>query len=253
MKRSAPPLYNQTYLNVGDGPVVILLHGLFGNIAMWKSTVESLKSNHRVVIPRLPIFDLPIEHTNVKYLAKVLHDFIDWNQFSNVTIVGHAIGGQVALLYAAQYPANVNRIVLTSSTGLFENSPFIQGNLSGFNDLEFIQEKVESAFYQPTNAPKELVEQVYSTVKSIPKRLTLGTLSKSSKKSNVASLLNKLSHPVLLIWGLDDKMTPPEVAFHFHDFLPNSEIKLIEECGHVPMVEQPDVFNRYIKDFINKL
>ncbi|NBP69269.1 MAG: alpha/beta hydrolase, partial [Cytophagia bacterium] len=212
MKQLTPPLYHQTYLNVGDGPVVILLHGLFGNIAMWKSTVEALKAKHRVVIPRLPIFDLPIEHTNVKYLAKVLHDFIDWHHFSNVTIVGHAIGGQLALLYSAEHPANVNRIVLTSSTGLFDHSPFTQGHSSGFNDLEFIQEKVQSAFYQPGNAPKALVEEVYSTVKSIPKRLTLGELSKSSGKNNVAPLLNKLSHPVLLIWGLDDKMTPPEVA-----------------------------------------
>ncbi len=252
MKPSNPPLYNQSYLSVGDGPVVILLHGLFGNIAMWRSLVDELRTNHRVVVPRLPIFDLPVQHTNVKYLAKVLHEFIEWNQLADVTLVGHAIGGQIALLYAAQHPSNVNRIVLTASSGLFENSPFIDGSSSGFMDLDFVQERVQAAFYKPDNAPKELVNEVFSAIRNIPKRLTLGTLSQSSKQSNVASLLNKLDHSVLLIWGLDDKITPPEVALHFHDFLPNSEIKFIENCGHVPTIEQSQVFNGYLVDFLNK-
>src|SRR6185436_17127500 len=118
MKRYDQPLYNQAYLHAGDGPVVLLLHGLFGNVAMWKPTVEALKSNYHVIIPRLPIFDLPVQQTNVKYLANVLHDFIETNELTDVTIVGHAFGGQVALLYAAQYSSNVKRIVLTGSSGL---------------------------------------------------------------------------------------------------------------------------------------
>jgi 2-hydroxy-6-oxonona-2,4-dienedioate hydrolase len=252
MRHSNPPLYNQSYLNIGHGPVVILLQGLFGNLGMWKSTIEALKDNFRVIVPRLPIFDLPIQHTNVKYLAKVLHEFIEWNELSNVTLVGHALGGQVALLYTAQHPANVRRIVLSASAGLLGKYPLADGPTSGFDDLEFVQEQVEAAFFEPGKTPVELVNDIFSTVKSIPKRITLDTLSRSSHQSNVASLLNRLDHATLLIWGLDDKITPPEMALHFHDFLLNSEIRFIEKCGHVPMIEQPETFNRHVLEFLRK-
>lgn len=250
--RSNPPMYSQAYLDIGDGPAIVLLHGLFGNLGMWRSTIEALKKDFRVVVPRLPIFDLPIQHTNVKYLARVLHEFIEWHKLSNVTLVGHALGGQVALLYTAQHPANVQTIVLTASAGLLENYPFAGGPTSGLNDLEVVQEQVEAAFYEPSKTPVELVNDVFSTVRNIPKRLTLDTLSRSSRQSNVASLLNRLDHCTLLVWGVDDRITPPEVALHFHDFLLNSEIRFIEKCGHVPMVEQPATFNRHVLEFVKK-
>ena len=94
MKKINPPLYNQTYVNTGNGPVVILLHGLFGNFGLWKKTVHALNERYHVIVPRFPIFDLPLQNTNVKYLVKVLEEFIEWNQLKNVTLVGHAIGGQ---------------------------------------------------------------------------------------------------------------------------------------------------------------
>lgn len=252
MKRSNPPLFSQSYLDRGDGAVIILLHGLFGNLSMWKSTVDMLTSEFRVIVPRLPIFDLPIQHSNVKYLTTILHEFIDWNQLSNVTLVGHALGGQVALLYAALHPANVNKIVLTASSGLIEKYPFAEGSVSRFYDLNAVQGQVESAFFEPTNTPVELVNDIYSTIQNIPKKLTLDSLTRSSRQSNVASFLNRLDHSTLLIWGLDDRITPPEVALHFHDFLINSEVKFIEKCGHVPMLEQPEMFNRFVMEFLRK-
>lgn len=199
-----------------------------------------------------PSFDLQMHHANVKYLAEILHEFIEWNKLSDVTLVGHAIGGQVALLYAARFPENVRLIVLTASFGLLENYPSLDGSSSDLSDLLFIKEQVEFAFFESGNAPKELVNEVYDTVCDIPKRLTVDMLSRSSRQSNVASILNRLDHPTLLIWGLSDPITPPEVALHFHDFLKNSEIKFIEKCGHVPMVEQPHTFNRHLIDYLNK-
>ncbi|HEV8512103.1 MAG TPA: alpha/beta hydrolase, partial [Cyclobacteriaceae bacterium] len=91
MKKINAPLYNQTYVNTGNGPVVILLHGLFGNFSLWKKTVDALTDKYHVIVPRFPIFDLPVHNTNIKYLVRVLEEFIEWNELTNVTLVGHAI------------------------------------------------------------------------------------------------------------------------------------------------------------------
>ena len=251
MKRSNPPLYNQTYIHVGQGPVVILLHGLFGNLKMWKPVIEALKENYQVVVPRLPLFELPIEHTTVKHLTKVLHDFIEWNQLSDITLVGHAIGGQVALMYTNQYPQNVERLVLTSSAGLMEKSPLFDPR-SEANSYHYVHDRVEEAFYNKQLVSDSFVDEIFMTVKNIPKRLTLGTFARSSQQTNVSSFLNRIDHPVLLVWGLDDKISLPETALHFHDLLPNSEIKFIDQCGHLPMLEQSNLFNQYVREFLEQ-
>jgi pimeloyl-ACP methyl ester carboxylesterase len=250
MKKANPPLYNQTYVNTGHGPTVILLHGLFGNFGMWQKTVEVLTENFHVVVPRLPIFDLPVHNTNVKYLVRVLHEFIEWNNLEDVILVGHAIGGQVALMYTYTHPTTVARLILSGSAGLFENSPFDEVTPAEITDYDFIYEKVNEAFYEPKAELSGFVDEIYATVQNIPKRLTIDSLIKSSKQNSVTFFLNKLDHPTLLIWGLEDKITPPEVAMHFHDFLQNSEIRFIEECGHVPMVEKPELFNRHVLSFL---
>jgi len=249
MRRANPPLFNQTYIDEGDGPCVVLLHGLFGNLRMWKAVVEVMKKDHRVIVPRLPIFDLPIEHTNIKFLAKVLHDYLDWNRITDVTLVGHAIGGQVALMYTNLHPSNVRKIVLTGSSGLFENSPFLQTDAKA-DSYSFVDEKVREVFFDKNFVPGRLVKEVYETVQNIPKRMALGELARSSKQASVSPFLGKLTHPVLLLWGLNDKITPPEVALHFHDLLPNSELKFLDQCGHLPMIEQSEQFNESMLAFL---
>lgn len=251
MKKKNPPLYNQAYISVGQGPVVILLHGLFGNLAMWKSVIEALKPDYKVIVPRLPLFELTIENTTVKYLTKTLHDFIDWHQLTDVTLIGHALGGQVALMYTHQYPQNVDRLILTSSTGLLEKSPFTEAD-AYIDDYEYIQDRIEDAFFHKDFVSEDLVNEIFTTVQNIPKRMAIGSIARSSQHFKVTSFLNKIDHPVLLMWGLQDKISTPESALHFHDLLPNSEVKFIDECGHLPMVEQAEQYNKYLLSFLKE-
>src|SRR6187431_308044 len=103
MKQGNSYRESQAYVSTGSGPVVILIHGLFGNLGMWKFVVAALKNNFQVVVPRLPLLELPADYTHVKYLTKALHKFIENNKLKNVTLVGHAIGGQIALMYTNEY------------------------------------------------------------------------------------------------------------------------------------------------------
>jgi len=244
-------LYNQTLVNTGHGSTVILLHGLFGNYHMWSKTVAALKNDFHVVVPRLPIFDFPAHLTNIKYLLKVLDEFIDWHQLKDVTLVGHSIGGQVALMYAHTHPEKVSKLVLTGSTGLIESPLLTDESLSNKDiNYKFVEGMVSKAFHEKTPFVKYFTEEIYLTVQNIPKRLTIGSMIKSSNQLNVTSFLNGIDHPTLLLWGLDDKFSPPEIALHFHDYLRNSELKFIKDCGHIAMVDQPEEFNQKLISFL---
>jgi 2-hydroxy-6-oxonona-2,4-dienedioate hydrolase len=252
MKKQTSPIHNQTYVNTGKGPVVILLHGLFGNYKMWSRTVEALQNDFQVVVPRLPIFDLSVHNSNVKYLMKVIYEFIEWHQFKDVTIVGHAMGGQVALMYTYAHPENVSKLVLVGSTGVLEGA-LSQESLKSKNiNYDFVQDMVSRAFHEETPDMEYFTEEIYLAVQNIPKRLMIGSLIKSSNQNTVNQFLNKINQPVLLLWGLEDKFLPPETALHFHDYLRHSELKFIQSCGHVPMMEQPDLFNRHLISFLRE-
>lgn len=240
--------YTQTYINTGQGRVVILLHGLFGNIHIWKPVVEKLKDDFKVIVPRLPLADLPLEDANVKHIAAVLHKFIEFHELQNVTLVGHAVGGQLALMYTHLYPSNVHKLVLVSSAGLMERSPALNPEVP--IDFQSLQEEIEGAFFLKELVNEKLVEEIYEVTRDESRQAVIGEIARSSKRFRVSTFLNKIDHPVLLIWGLFDPISPPESALHFNDLLSNSEVKFIEECGHVPMLEKPERFNRHLLEFL---
>lgn len=205
MTMSQRPLYDQAYIDTGEGPVVILLHGLFGKIDMWAPAIEALKKSYRVIVPRLPIFETTRELADIRKIAHTLHEFIEWNNLEDIRLVGHDVGGHVAVMYAYDHPNKVAKIVLTGVSG-------------------------------PAYQSEELVHEVYAHREA-------GT--------QVEMLLNKLDHRVMLLWGLEDRITPPEVTLHLHDFLQNSEVRFLEECGHLPMIEKPEAFAKHLISFLD--
>jgi len=250
MKRSIEPTYNQTYVDTGEGHPVILLHGLFGSLAMWRSTIIALQQTHRVIVPRLPLFDVPIHRANVDNLVEILHDFLDWHQLTEVTLVGTDIGGQIALCYAHEHPDRVRKIVLSGSSGLFENFPPAEEDFS--KDFHSVQDHVKDAFYKKDLVTPNVVDKVYKTINTSSKSLYISFLAKSSRKVDISRFLSRLKVPVLLIWGLQDKITPPEVALHFHDLLRFGSVKFVNECGHLPMIEKPELYIESIQSFLKE-
>lgn len=240
--------YTQAYINTGQGQTVILLHGIFGNVHIWKPVVEALKNDYRVIVPRLPLSDLSLEDANVKHLAQALHRFIEFHNLQNVTLVGHAVGGQLALMYTHLYPANVRKLVLVSSAGLMERSPALNADVP--IDFQSLQEEIEEAFYLKEYLDEKIVEEIYEVTRDESRQAVIGEIARSSKRFRVSAILNKIDHPVLLVWGLHDPISPPESALHFHDLLSNSEIRFLEACGHVPMLEKAEEFTHHLRTFL---
>src|SRR5688500_15845764 len=92
------------FIDEGSGPVLVLLHGLFGALSNWVDVVERFSKKYRVVIPLMPIYTLPVLNTNVKALAEFVHDFITFKDLKNIVLIGNSLGGHVALVYVHKHP-----------------------------------------------------------------------------------------------------------------------------------------------------
>ncbi|MBE2246655.1 MAG: alpha/beta hydrolase [Candidatus Competibacteraceae bacterium] len=237
------------YLDAGQGPVMIVLHGLFGALSNFRDVVDHFSSSYRVVIPIMPIYTMPIINTNIKNLARHIEAFIDHMGFEDVIMLGNSLGGHVGLIYATMCPDKLRALVLTGSSGLYENA--FGSSYPRKNDYEYIRNRVEYTFYDPQTASKELVDEVFGLLSDKSKAIRSISLAKSAIRHNMAHELPNMHVPVCLIWGRNDNITPPEVAEEFHKNLPDSDLFWIDECGHAPMMERPEEFNRLLSRWLS--
>ncbi|MGZ3924682.1 MAG: alpha/beta fold hydrolase [Flavisolibacter sp.] len=239
------------YVEEGEGEPLILLHGLFGAMSNFEGLIEHFRHTHKVVVPLLPLFELDILHTSVGGLSKYLQRFIESKGYNNVHLLGNSLGGHVALVYILKHPERIKSLILTGSSGLFENG--MGDTYPRRGDYEYIKKKTEVTFYDPKTATKELVDEVFEITRNRLKVIKIIALAKSAIRHNLGEELNNVKQPTLLIWGNNDTITPPFVAREFHRLIPNSELHFIDKCGHAPMMEQPEEFNVILDKFLKKL
>lgn len=236
------------YLDEGSGEVLLLLHGLFGALSNWTAAVEEFRTTHRVIIPLLPIYEMPLLDAGVPGLATYVERFAAALHLRDLTLLGNSLGGHVGLVYALRKPALVRRMVLTGSSGLFEDG--MGGSFPKRGDYAYVAERVAYTFYDPRVATKELIDEVFTTVGSNAKCLRIIAIAKSAQRHNVAKEIGRLKKPTLLVWGLNDTITPPRVAHEFARLLPQATLRFVDHCGHAPMMEHPVRFNQLVRQFL---
>ena len=238
------------YIEKGEGPVLLVLHGLFGALSNFKDVLDEFSKDYKVVIPIMPIYDLPMLKTNVKELAKYIDEFVEFKGYNEVSLLGNSLGGHVSLVYTANHPEKVKAMILTGSSGLYENA--FGGSFPRREDRKYIREKVEKTFYDPKVATDELVEEVFGIINDRNKLIRVLAIAKSAIRHNMREEIPNMDLPVCLIWGKNDVVTPPEVAEEFHELLPNSELFWIDKCGHAAMMEHPKQFNEMLAPWLKK-
>ncbi len=240
-----------TYAEAGEGRPIIVLHGLMGALSNFDNTFDHFsKIGYQVLIPELPLYTLPILKTNVKNLAKFLHDFIEFKQLKDVVLLGNSLGGHIALYYIKHYPQDVSALVLTGSSGLYENS--MGNNYPRRGDKGFVRAKTQEVFYDKSIATEELVDQVYDVINDRNTLVKTLAIAKSAVRHNMANDLPNMQQPTCLIWGKNDTVTPPDVAEDFHRLLPDSDLFWVDKCGHAPMMEHPEEFNNTLEAWFKK-
>jgi pimeloyl-ACP methyl ester carboxylesterase len=236
------------FVDEGKGPVLLLLHGLFGALSNWEGVVDRFSKNYRVIIPMLPIYEMPIREAGLEGLRKYVETFVAFKNLDNMILMGNSLGGHIALIYTLKNPEKVQKIILTGSSGLFEDS--MGGSYPKRGNYEYIKERVSYTFYDPNVATKELIDEIFETTNSIPKCLRIVAIAKSAQRNNMADEIPNIKVPTLLVWGLNDTITPPVVAHEFNRLIPNSTLKFLDHCSHVPMMEHPEKFNKLVEDFL---
>ena len=239
------------YLEVGEGETLMLLHGLFGALSNFSDLIERFRTTHKVVVPLLPLFDLDILHTSVTGLAKHVTLFIEYKGYEKINLLGNSLGGHVALVYVLKHAEKVNSLILTGSSGLFENA--MGDTYPKRGDYEYIKNKTALTFYDPAMATPELVDEVFEITRNRIKVIKIIALAKSAIRNNLGEELNQIKVPTCLIWGKNDTVTPPFVAEEFKKLIPQSELHFIDKCGHAPMMEVPSAFNEILANFLTGL
>ena len=239
------------WVEQGEGEVIFLLHGLFGALSNFADTINYFSGHYKVVIPLLPLYRLELERTSVTGMVDHVDQFVKMRGLTNLNLIGNSLGGHIGLLYTLLRQENVKSLTLTASSGLFESS--LGDNYPRKSDYEYIKRKTAETFYNPALATKELVDEVYDIVNTRDKALRTIFIAKSALRHNLRDELAKITIPCNLIWGATDTITPPFVGEEFKKLLKNSELTILENCGHAPMMELPAQFNACTEKFLKKI
>jgi len=237
------------YIESGKGQPMIILHGLMGGLSNFKGVMDYFPAKgYQIIIPELPVYSLPILNTSVKSLSEFLYKFIKFRELKEVILLGNSLGGHIGLLFTKNHPELVKGLVLTGSSGLYENN--MGDGYPKRGDYSYIKEKSEAVFYDPKIATKEIVDEVFETVNDRNKLVRTLALAKSAIRHNMANELPNMETPTAIIWGKQDSVTPPNVAEEFNNLLPDSNLYWIDKCGHAPMMEHPDKFNTVLQQWL---
>ena len=238
------------YVDEGKGEILLLLHGLFGEMSNWEAVVEHFSKNYRVLIPMMPIYTISLRKAHLEGLIDFVEGFVEMEELKDLTLIGNSLGGHLALIFMLRNKEISKRMVLTGSSGLFENG--MGGSFPKRGSYEYIKEKVQYTFHDPNVATKELVDDVFEVTNNNAKCLRMITIARSAQRNNMAKEIPQINIPTLLVWGLNDTITPPLVAHEFHRLLRKSELRFVDKCGHAPMMEHPSIFNAYVDEFLRK-
>ena len=239
------------YIELGEGTPVVILHGLMGGLSNFEGVMNYFPSKgYKILVPELPVYDLPLINSSVKSLADFLNDFLNFKKLKEVVLLGNSLGGHVALLFTKFHPEKVKGLIITGSSGLYENA--MGDGYPKRGDYEYIKAKSEEVFYNPKIATKKIVDEVFESVNDRNKLIRTLAIAKSAIRHNMAKDLPKMLTRTAIIWGAQDSVTPPNVADEFNSLLPNSDLYWIDKCGHAPMMEHPGLFNEIMHSWMEK-
>lgn len=239
------------YLECGEGKPIIFCHGLFGGIFNIDNLAANLSSRYRFVMPYLPMYDLPLKDCRVKKLGYYIEDFVEQLQLKEAVFIGNSMGGG-ALSHYASLSGNIAKgIVLCGSSGL-TSIPISKGYFKRKN-YEFVKSATQDIFFNRNIPPEGMMKDVFQAIQQTELLIRSLRLTKSAVHEKTHEELSMIKVPTLLIWGKQDPITPVEAAPQFQNLIKNSELVILEECGHVATQEKPEEFLVHLNSFLEKI
>ena len=243
------------YYDIGNGPPLVLVHGLGGDADQWAYSLEELRSSHRVIALELLGFgrsDKPPITYRIAGFVEVLERFLRALGIERASLLGHSLGGWIVATFALQFPQMVDKLILNDSAGIDTGwiKPPVDLNVSTRANM---RKTLEAVFYNKQMVSDELVDLAYllhlergdgPTIRSV-----LQTFPVPDEKLD--SKIGALKTPTLLLWGEQDALTPLQMARNFQQLIIGSRLAVIPQCGHLPCLEKPAEFNQAVMNFLH--
>ncbi|MDE1162505.1 MAG: alpha/beta hydrolase [Acidobacteriaceae bacterium] len=222
----------------GGGIPLVLVHGLADRGESWAPMLKRLKkAGFHVYAPDLLGYGRSPRPADADYSIaseeKFVQDFIDSLGLQHTSLGGWSMGGFIVMKLAAEHPEKVDRVVIFDAAGLESGQPRFPAGLFAPHDADDVQKLFSlmepSAKPLPQNVAKAVAAAMTDNSGVIGKQYA----DISSAKDALDTKLGGFSKPLLILWGADDKLTPLAVGEKFHELVPNSELDILEGCGHL--------------------
>jgi len=263
------------FVDRGSGPPLLFLHGLGSNLSLWRETLDAFDDSHRVLALDLPGFGLSDKDDvpgTMSFFADVVTGFLDERGIDAVTVVGVSMGGQVGLTLALEAPERVRRLALVSPAGV---EPFTPEEAAALKDAttaegiintsdEQVQKNTALNFADWSEEYAWLIEQRHA----LSEREDFEAYARANVRSvagmlegDVGGRLGEIDVPTLVLFGAGDKlipnqalhedMTTADVAARAREKLPTARVELVDNAGHLLMIERPAHFREKLRPFLN--
>lgn len=264
---SSPPpekttaVYGQNihYIEAGQGPAVILLHGLGGSKEAWLPNFAALASRYHVyALDQLGFghSDKPLIDYKIATWCDFLQGFMQSRNIRKATVVGNSLGGWIATEFAVQHPGMVDKLVLVDAAGL-------AGKIQGFpadisidlnpSSIAGWRTLLESIFYDKKIVTDDDVMQLFTNRMRNDDGYTIErTLAGFAQPQFEDDNLKSIHAPTLVVWGRNDELISVDRAEQFGRGIAGAKVVVFDHCGHVPPIEKSAEFNRVLLEFLEK-
>ena len=253
---------------VVSGQPVVLIHGFSVPYFIWDPTFHALTSAGFHVL-RYDLYgrgfsDRPNINYDIDLFVRQLYDLLDGLNLQHIDLIGLSMGGAIASSFTVHYQQRVNQLVLIDPVGVLPMPlklsykaallPGISELILGLADTEIMISGLASDFYDPSHVKLFLAQcSEQMQIKGF-KRAILSTLRNKTLDGfpKVYEQLGKLNIPILLLWGRHDPTLPLEQSDPLLMLISQAEFHIIENCGHIPHYERPEIVNPILIEFLTK-
>ncbi len=257
--------YSAHYMKSGTGSPVILIHGGGTWLYSYRENTPYISNYFTTYAVDMPghgytkvLLDKPKYDLNM--YCSFLLEFIERQNLKKVILVGNSWGGGWALYFAQKHPDMVEKLVLIDSSGLALHDviewemfkyPVIGEAASKFINTSTVKDGLDKVFYNKDKVNYEMIKEIKVPLTFKNNRKAQYLAERNLNWKVVMNHLSEMKIPTLIIWGKNDKYLDYNYAYQFHKKIKNSELLLIDNCGHVAHEDCPDVVNKAIVDFLH--
>ncbi len=251
-----------SYMAGGEGNAVVLLHGFGVDSTVWSEQINYLKKNYRVIAPDLPGIGVSELTTDVSMegVATIVKEILEAEEIEQATIIGHSLGGYIALAFAEKYPELLSGLGLFHSTATSDNDEKKASRQKGieFTDKHgakpFLETTAPKMFAKVTKADnKELYERFMSQLPDMTKEAVINYYEAMMQRPDRVAIFKKVKVPVLFIYGKQDEIIPLDKTIEQASIPSISSVNILKKSGHLGMIEEPEEANKAIEDFLSDI